>query len=54
MFSKLLEMALCNIRVYSLFGEEFTFVTRLRLDAAFYQPAPARVLGRPGRNRKKE
>lgn len=30
-----------------------TFITRLRLDAALYAPAPARVPGKPGRNRKK-
>jgi hypothetical protein len=34
-------------------GKELTFITRLRLDAALYEPAPARVPGRPGRNRKK-
>lgn len=33
--------------------EQLTFITRLRLDAALYEPAPARVPGRPGRNRKK-
>ena len=33
--------------------QELTFITRLRLDAALYEPAPARVLGRPGQNRKK-
>ena len=33
--------------------QEITFITRLRLDAALYKPAPARVPGRPGRNRKK-
>ncbi|GAB3811897.1 hypothetical protein GCM10028895_14330 [Pontibacter rugosus] len=31
-----------------------TFITRLRLDAALYEPAPARVPGKPGRSRKKE
>jgi len=30
-----------------------TFITRLRLDAVLYAPAPAREPGRPGRNRKK-
>ncbi|MFD1188824.1 transposase [Pontibacter rugosus] len=30
-----------------------TFITRLRLDAALYEPAPARVPGKPGRSRKK-
>jgi hypothetical protein len=34
-------------------GKELTCITRLRLDAALYEPAPARVPGRPGRNRKK-
>jgi hypothetical protein len=34
-------------------GKELTFITRLRLDAALYDPAPARVPGRPGRSRKK-
>jgi hypothetical protein len=33
--------------------KELTFITRLRLDAALYEPAPARIPGRPGRNRKK-
>lgn len=33
--------------------EQLTFITRLRLDAALYEPAPARIPGRPGRNRKK-
>jgi hypothetical protein len=33
--------------------KELTFITRLRLDAALYKPAPARIPGRPGRNRKK-
>ena len=33
--------------------KKLTFITRLRLDAALYEPAPARVPGRPGRNRKK-
>jgi hypothetical protein len=33
--------------------KELTFITRLRLDAALYEPAPARVPGKPGRNRKK-
>jgi len=32
---------------------QVVFVTRLRLDAALYTPAPAREPGRPGRNRKK-
>lgn len=30
-----------------------TFITRLRLDAALYEPAPAREPGKPGRSRKK-
>jgi hypothetical protein len=34
-------------------GKEITFITRLRLDAALYAPAPERKPGRPGRNRKK-
>jgi hypothetical protein len=33
--------------------KQLTFITRLRLDAALYEPVPARVPGRPGRNRKK-
>jgi hypothetical protein len=33
--------------------EHLTVITRLRLDAALYEPAPVRVPGRPGRNRKK-
>ncbi len=33
--------------------KHLTFITRLRLDAALYEPAPARIPGRPGRNRKK-
>ncbi len=32
---------------------QVTFITRLRLDAALYAPAPAREPGRAGRNRKK-
>jgi hypothetical protein len=32
---------------------QLTFITRLRLDAALYEPAPDRIPGRPGRNRKK-
>lgn len=32
---------------------QITFITRLRLDAALYEPAPAREPGKPGRNRKK-
>jgi hypothetical protein len=34
-------------------GKELTSITRLRLDAALYKPAPTRIPGRPGRNRKK-
>jgi hypothetical protein len=34
-------------------GKELTFITRLRLDAALYAPAPQRKPGRPGRNKKK-
>lgn len=30
-----------------------SMITRLRLDAALYEPAPARQLGKPGRTRKK-
>ena len=30
-----------------------TMITALRLDAALYEPSPARIPGRPGRNRKK-
>ena len=30
-----------------------SIITRLRLDAALYEPAPARLPGKPGRNRKK-
>ena len=30
-----------------------TFITRLRLDAALYEPVPSRVPGKPGRSRKK-
>lgn len=32
---------------------QVSFITRLRLDAALYEPAPARQLGKPGRKRKK-
>jgi hypothetical protein len=32
---------------------QVTFITRLRLDAALYAPAPAREPGKPGRHRKK-
>lgn len=35
-------------------SHDVTFITRLRLDAALYAPAPAREPGKPGRNRKKE
>jgi hypothetical protein len=34
-------------------GSHVTFITRLRLDAALYEPTPARAPGKPGRNRKK-
>lgn len=34
-------------------GKQLTFITRLRLDAALYEPAPAREPGQPGRSRKK-
>lgn len=33
--------------------QHLTVVTRLRLDAALYEPAPLREPGKPGRNRKK-
>jgi hypothetical protein len=33
--------------------QQVTLITRLRLDAALYEPAPAREPGKPGRNRKK-
>lgn len=33
--------------------EKLTFITRLRLDAALYKPAPPREPGKRGRNRKK-
>ncbi len=33
--------------------EQLTFITRLRLDAALYEPAPPREPGKRGRNRKK-
>lgn len=33
--------------------DQLTFITRLRLDAALYEPAPPRELGKPGRSRKK-
>jgi hypothetical protein len=32
---------------------QLTVITRLRLDAALYEPAPSREPGKPGRNRKK-
>lgn len=34
-------------------GKKLTFITRLRLDAALYEPAPPRQPGKRGRNRKK-
>lgn len=34
-------------------SEPITFVTRLRLDAALYEPPPPRKPGKPGRSRKK-
>jgi hypothetical protein len=33
--------------------EKVTLITRLRLDAALYEPVPQRTLGKAGRNRKK-
>nr|WKN34003.1 transposase [Tunicatimonas sp. TK19036] len=33
--------------------QQLTMITRLRLDAALYAPAPPRQPGKPGRNRKK-
>ena len=41
------------IELLAAVREHLTVITRLRLDAALYEPAPARVAGRPGRNRKK-
>jgi hypothetical protein len=41
------------IELLAAVREQMTFITRLRLDAALYEPVPAREPGRPGRNRKK-
>ena len=41
------------IELLAAVREHLTMITRLRLDAALYEPAPERVPGRPGRNRKK-
>ena len=41
------------IELLAAIRQHFPMITRLRLDAALYEPAPERVPGRPGRNRRK-
>jgi hypothetical protein len=41
------------IELLAALSGQVTFITRLRLDAALYAPAPAREPGKPGRGRKK-
>lgn len=41
------------IELLAAVREQLTLITRLRLDAALYAPAPPRQPGKPGRNRKK-
>lgn len=47
------DAAFAAIRLLAAVGEHACVVTRLRLDAALYDPAPPRAPGRPGRPRKK-
>lgn len=41
------------IELLAAVREQLTVITRLRLDAALYEPAPPREPGKPGRKRKK-
>lgn len=41
------------LELLAAIGQQVSFITRLRLDAALYEPAPARQPGKPGRGRKK-
>ncbi len=41
------------IELLAAVRSQLTMITRLRLDAALYEPAPPREPGKPGRNRKK-
>ncbi len=47
------DSAYAVIELLAALSGHVSFITRLRLDAALYAPAPAREPGKPGRNRKK-